>query len=200
MWNKIPNDKIIEKTKKALEKNGISVFVVDTQEEARGKALDFIPKGSEVFTASSVTLDTIGLSKVINESGNYDSVKNRPSGETHEERNKARRKNSAPSYVLGSVHAITQDGDIIIVSNTGSQLPMYAFSAEHVVWIVGAQKIVKDIPQAMKRIYEYTLQLESEKLMKAYGVPSNVSKILIVKKEINSNRIKLIIIKENVGF
>ena len=200
MWNKVPNDKIIEKTRKALEKNGISVFVANTEEEALKKALELIPKGSEVFTSTSVTADTIGLSDAINKSGNYESVRNRSTGETHEEREKARRRNSAPSYTTGSVHAVTQNGEVIIASNTGSQLPMYAFSSANVIWVVGAQKIVKDLDEGMKRLYEYTLKLESERLKKLYGVPSNISKLLIIKREINPKRLNLILIKENIGF
>ncbi len=77
---------------------------------------------------------------------------------------------------------------------------MYAFSSANVIWVVGAQKIVKDLDEGMKRLYEYTLKLESERLKKLYGVPSNISKLLIIKREINPKRLNLILIKENIGF
>ncbi len=77
MWDKIPNDKIIQKTKKALNENGVNVIVVKNGQEAKRKILELIPKGSEVMTMTSVTLDTIGVAQEINESGNFNSVRNK---------------------------------------------------------------------------------------------------------------------------
>ena len=108
---------------------------------------------------------------------------------------------AAPEYVIGSVHAVTEDGKVIIASNTGSQLPGYAYSADHVIWVVGAQKIVKNVDEGIKRIYEYVLPLESERAHKAYGVEGSfVSKLLIMNREPNPNRIKIILIKEPAGY
>jgi hypothetical protein len=113
-----------------------------------------------------------------------------------------RRLGAAPEWTIGSVHAVTEDGNIVIASNTGSQLPAYAYGAGHVVWVVGAQKVVKNLDEAMKRIYEYVLPLESERANKAYSMThgSFVSKMLIVNREVQSNRISMIIVKENLGF
>ncbi len=76
----------------------------------------------------------------------------------------------------------------------------YTYAAGHVIWIVGTQKIVKNLDEGMKRIYEYVLPLETEHMKKLYGVGSNVSKLLIVNKEIVPGRITLIFVKEKLGF
>ncbi len=108
---------------------------------------------------------------------------------------------AAPEWAVGSVHAVTQEGHVVIASNTGSQLPGYAYGSQHVVWIVGTQKIVENLDGAMKRIYDYVLPLESDRAHKAYGVDgSNVSKMLIVNKEVNPQRITLIFVNEKLGF
>jgi len=107
---------------------------------------------------------------------------------------------AAPEYAVGSVHAVTEDGKVIIASNTGSQLPAYAYGSAHVIWVVGTQKIVANLEQGLKRIYEYVLPLESERLKKVYGVESNVSKLLIINKEIAPNRLTLILVKQKLGF
>lgn len=101
---------------------------------------------------------------------------------------------------MGSVHAVTQDGHILIASNSGSQLPAYAYSAAHVIWVVGTQKIVKNIEEGMKRIYEYCLPLEDARAQKAYGVGSAVNKLLIVNVEKVPGRITIILVKEKLGF
>src|SRR3989344_6159517 len=187
-YNIIPSDEIIQKAIASLKNNGIEAMVVENGEAAKAKALELIPAQSEVMNMTSVTLETIGIPKELNESGKYNSVRNQKLG-------------AAPVYAIGSVHAVTQEGQVVIASNTGSQLPAYAYGAAKVIWVVGAQKIVKDLDAAFKRIYEYVLPLESERARKAYGVEgSNVSKLLIVNKEIAPNRITIIFVKEVLGF
>ncbi len=103
--------------------------------------------------------------------------------------------------MVGSVHAVTENGQVVVASNTGSQLPAYAYGSQNVIWVVGTQKIVSDLDAAFNRINEYVLPLEADRARKAYGVEgSNVSKLLILNKEINPNRIKLIFVNENLGF
>lgn len=201
-WDKVANDAAIAKTVAALAANGIEAMVVAGVPEAKKKVLELVPVGAEVMTMTSVTLDTIGVTEIINESGKYDSVKKQLMGMNRETQALEMQKlGAAPEYALGSVHAVTEDGKVVVVSNTGSQLPAYAYGSMHVIWVVGAQKIVKDIDEAMERVYEHVLPLESERAHKAYGVEgSNVSKILIVTREVNPARIKMVIVREALGF
>ena len=201
VWDKIPTDEIIDKTKKALEDNGIKTIVVASGEKAKVEVLKLIPKGAEVMTATSTTADQIGLSKVIDESGDYDSTRKKIMALPQSEmRTQARRINATVDYVVGSIHALTEDGHAIISSNSGSQLAAYVFSAAHVIWVVGAQKIVKDDAEGIKRISEYTLPLENQRMQQTYGMDSNISKVLVVNKEIMPDRITVILVKEKLGF
>jgi len=102
--------------------------------------------------------------------------------------------------LVSSVHALTEDGHLIIASNTGSQLSSEAYAGGKVIFVVGTQKIVKDNQEGIKRIYEYCLPLEDERARKAYGMGSNVSKILIINKEIFPERITVFLVKEKLGF
>ena len=105
-----------------------------------------------------------------------------------------------PDYAAGSVHAVTEDGQVLIVSNTGSQLGPYAYGAGNVIWVVGAQKIVKDLNEGLQRIYEYCLPREKVHMQQLYSTGTGVNKILIVNKEFRPNRITMIIVKEELGF
>ena len=107
---------------------------------------------------------------------------------------------AAPDYVVASVHAITLDGHLLIASNTGSQISSEAYAAGKVIFVAGTQKIVKDIQEGIKRIYEYSYPLEDERAQKAYGIHSGVNKILIINKEIMPERTTVILVKENLGF
>lgn len=200
-WTKIPSQEILNKTVKALKANGIDAQIVENGKEAKEKVLSIVPEGVEVMTMTSATLDAIGIPPVINESGNYDSVRIKLNSMKRETQGREmQRLGTAPEWVMGSVHAVTEDGKILIASNTGSQLPAYVYGSDHVIWVVGAQKIVKDLDDAWERLYEHTLPLESERLKKIYGVPSKVSKVLIINKEIKPGRITLIFVKEVLGF
>jgi hypothetical protein len=202
-FNQIPTDDVIEKTKNALTSNGFNVEIVATGEDAKNRTLELIPQGSEVMSASSVTVDSIGLAKELNESGKYNSVKNQLNKlDRKTDSLKMHKLGSAPEYMVGSVHAVTQDGKVIVASNTGSQLAGYSYGATHIIWLVSAKKITTNLDEGIKRIYEYILPLESARLNKAYNITmgSNVSKLLIFNKEINPQRINLILIKEDLGF
>lgn len=200
-WDTLATDESITKTIESLKANGIDATVVENGREAKKKVLELLPRGSEVMNMSSVTIDTLGLPKEINESGIYNSVKNKLAKMNRKIQGmEMQRIGSAPQYAVGSAHAVTEDGKVIIASNTGSQLPAYSYGAFHVIWVVGTQKIVKNVEQGLKRIYEYVLPLESERMKKAYGIGSHVSKLLIINKEIVPNRLTLIFVKEKLGF
>lgn len=198
----LASDDVIAVTINALKTNGINAVLAENAEEARKKVFEIIPQNAEVMTMSSITLETIGIDKEINESEKYNSVKNKLSKMDRKTQELEMQKMGAsPEYAVGSVHAVTEDGKVIIASNTGSQLPAYAYASAHVIWVVGTQKIVANLDEGMKRVYDYVLPLESEHMNKLYGIPkSNVSKILTINKETNPQRITLILVKEKLGF
>lgn len=195
-------DKTINNLITNLKQNGINASVVNTGEEAKKTALKLIPKGSEVMTATSTTLDQLGLTEILNNSADYISTKNELKDLDREKDHRLmQRIGAAPEFIVGSVHAVTREGHIYIASNTGSQLPSYSYGADHVIWIVSTKKIVDNDQQALERIYDFVLPLESERAKKAYGVDGSfVSKILIVNREVNPKRINLIFVKEDYGF
>lgn len=204
-WEKLATEEELDKAIAALKENGISSVVVNSGEEAKEKVLSMLPEGAEVMNMTSVTLDKIGLSYEIMESGKFTSVKNELSKlDRAKDGHLMQQLGAAPEYAVGSVHAVTQDGKVMIASNTGSQLPAYAYGATHVIWVVGTQKIVKNLDEGEERLYTHTLPLESARAQVAYGLPegykSNVSKLLIVSKEVNPNRITIVFVKELLGF
>ena len=201
-FDQLANDDAIKKTMEALKDAGVEAILVETGEEAKNKVLEMIPAGAEVMNMSSVTIDTLGIAKEINESGKYDSVKAKLSKMNRETQNDEMQKlGAAPMWAIGSVHAVTQDGKVLVASNTGSQLPAYTYGSKHVIWVVGVQKIVPNMEEGLKRIYEYVLPLESERVKKAYGMEkSNVSKLFILNHENIAGRITLIFVKEKLGF
>jgi hypothetical protein len=200
-WKQLADEATIKKTVTALADNGVKALVVQNAQEAKAMVLELIPKGSQVMTMSSLTLIKTGLHEELNESGNYQPVRDELSKlDKKTQAQKMNQLGAAPEYAVGSVHAVTQDGHCLIASNTGSQLPAYVYAALNVVWIVGAQKIVKDTQEGISRVYDYCLPLEDKRAREAYGSGSGVNKLLIFNKEISQGRVTMILVKEILGF
>lgn len=198
---KLASDEQIERVAKALEANGIKTLIAKHGEEAEKMLFDLLPDGAEVFTASSQTLEQLGIPAELEKSEQYELVRDKLKKMDEKTQNREMVEMGAtPEYIIGSVHAVTEDGQVMIASNTGSQLAPYAASAAHVIWVVGAQKIVQDLEEGTRRIEEYSYPREDERLKQAKGIPSNISKVLIVNKEIQPGRVTMIIVKEELGY
>ena len=195
------NDERIARTSKALEANGIKTLIAENGPEAKRLFFGLVPEGAEVFLGASVTLETLGIKDEIDKSGKYDALRPKMFALNRAMQGREIRKlGGAPDYAAGSVHAVTEDGHVLIASNTGSQLGPYASGAGKIIWVVGSQKIVKDLNEGLRRIQEYVVPLEEEHMQQLYHVSTNVSKLLIVNKEIRPDRITMIIVKEELGF
>jgi acyl-CoA hydrolase len=196
----LPDDQTLATTVVALEEHGFSVDVVDTLDAARTAVLARVPTGSAVMTNTSVTLQETGIADAINDGGPYDSARNKMFAldfATQVQEMKAI--GGQPDYALGSVHAITHDGTLVIASASGSQLASYAWGAANVIFVVGAQKLVPTVAAAHDRIYQHSLKLEDARAYAAYGQNSYVGKVLEIHQE-QPGRIHIVLIRQSVGF
>ncbi len=200
-FSKLADDRQIERVVDALEANGIHALIAQNGEEAKRLFFELVPDEAEVFLGSSVTLEKLGIKDEIDNSGRFDPLRPKIFAMDRETQAREIRKlGAAPDYAAGSVHAVTEDGQVMIASNSGSQLGPYASGAGKVIWVVGAQKIVKDLNEGFRRIHEYILPLEEEHMQQLYKVSTAVSKVLVVNRELRPDRITMIIIKEKIGF
>jgi acyl-CoA hydrolase len=196
----LPDEPTLAATVTALEEHGFSVEIADDLDTARQAVLARIPHGSSVMTNTSVTLQETGIADAINDGGPYDSARNRMFAldfATQAQQMKAI--GGQPDYALGSVHAITGDGTLVIASASGSQLASYAWGAANVIFVVGAQKLVPTVEAAHERIYQHSLVLEDARAIAAYGQHSSVGKILEIRQEL-PGRIHIVLIRQVVGF
>src|SRR5690349_15507414 len=124
----LPDEHVLAATVVALEEHGFSVEVVGDLGAARAAVLARIPDGSSVMTNTSVTLAETGIADAINGGGGrWESARNAMFAldfATQAQEMKAI--GGQPDYALGSVHAITAGGTMVIDSASGSQLASYA--------------------------------------------------------------------------
>ncbi len=200
-FEKLASDEQIEKTRKALEANGIRALLAENGEEAKRMFFELVPEGAEVFLGASVTLEQLGIKDVIDKSGRYNSVRPKIFAMDRATQGREIRKlGGAPDYAAGSVNAVTEDGHVMVASKTGSQLGPYASGAGKVIWVVGAQKLVRDMGEGVRRIYEYCVPREEVHMQELYHTGTAPNKILIISGEVRPDRITMIIVKEDLGF
>jgi LUD domain len=196
----LPDEPTVEETVVALEEHGFSVDVVDSLDAARDAVLALIPEGSSVMTNTSVTLEETGIAEAINDGGPYDSARNKMMALDYAAQLPVMKAIAGQAdYALGSLHAVTRDGTLVIASASGSQLASYAWGAANVIFVVGAQKLVPNLEAAHERIVEHSLPLEDARAYAAYGMNSRVGKILEIHQD-DPGRIHVVLIREVVGF
>ncbi len=208
MTEKIPNpefgslatDEQVARAAKALEANGMHAIVLESREEARSCVLELIPPGAYVHNPPSRTLEEIGLKNDIESSATFENSRSRlHSLDRHTQQREMRQLASSADVVVGSLHAITEEGQVLIASATGGQLAAAVFGADKVIWVAGTQKIVRSLEEGFRRIQEYSYPLEDERARQAYGQPSAINKVLVVNGEY-PGRITVVLVKEKLGF
>ena len=198
-FTSLPDDMRCRRLSWRWKSTGSASRSSDDLDAARQAVLARIPEGSSVMTNTSVTLAETGIADAINDGGGrWESARNKMFAldfATQAQEMKAI--GGQPDYALGSVHAVTADGTLVIASASGSQLASYAWGAANVIFAVGAQKLVPDLAAAHQRIYQHSLPLEDARAQAAYGQHSQVGKILEIHQEL-PGRIHLVLIRQQV--
>ena len=191
----------LERAAAALTAHGFTVEILDDAAAARTRIKDLIPEGASVFTGASETLRLSGIDDDINTSGRYQAVRPRVLAmDRATGADDIRRLIASPDVVVGSVAALTETGSLVVASASGSQLPAYAGGAARAIWIVGAQKLVPDLPAALRRVEEHCLPLESARVQAVYGRPSAINRLLILNADTDPGRGTVLLLREAIGF
>lgn len=188
----------IDKTIKSLKDLGYEVFDVESKTEALETIKEIIPENASIMNGASVTLEEIGFVDYLKEDKHgWNNLHEKVLNKTI-----SRKEAAISDYYLGSVHALTEDGKMLIASNTGSQLPHLVFTSQNLILVIGEQKIVPNIEGAFNRLEKEVLPLEDKHMMEKYGVGTNPRKILVFNSEnpMLGRKIYIILVKEKLGF
>lgn len=202
-FNQLATKETVEQVIENLKNRGITAILVETKEQALEKIKELIPEGMSIMTGSSTTLDQIGFTDLlISKNHPWKNLKDEILNESDTQKRNELRKNSVlADYFLGSVHAVTKDGEVLVASATGSQIPSYAFSSDNVIWVVSTKKIVNNLDEAFQRVKEHVYPLEDQRMKNNGHEGSVIGKWFILEREILPNRkITLIFVNEDLGF
>ena len=195
---------------KNLEKRNMQGFYVDNKEEAIEKFMTLINKNDVVAWGGSVTIDEIGLKQVLEE--NNFSVIDRDKAKTPEERVQLMKKALTSDVFITSTNAITMDGELMNVDGNGNRLAAFCYGPDSVIVFAGMNKIVPDLDSALPRVRNkatvpnvFRVNAESPcrytgECSECKGDNSVCCQILITRCCKPKNKIKVILIGENLGF
>ena len=160
-YDQLHPEKVVQRVLSSLNNRGINSELVNTKEEALNRLIELIPLKAEIMTAGSTTLEEIGFINLLKSSKHkWKNLKDELLSEKNElKQEELRKKSVTAEFFIGSVHAVTEKGEVLVASASGSQIPAYSFSSDNLIWIVGVQKIVSNLNEGFKRIREYVKNL-----------------------------------------
>ncbi len=200
----LANTEAVNKTISGLAERGMEGIMVNSRAEALEKIKSLIPAGASVMNGSSRTLEEIGFIDYL-KSGTHGwkNLHEEILAETDKEKQSVLRKQAVLSdFYLGSIHAIAETGEFVIASNSGSQLPHIVFTSPNLIFVVGMQKLVSNLDEALARVREYVLPLEDQRMKDAGMGGSAISKLLIFEREPSfmGRKVHVIFVNEKLGF
>jgi L-lactate utilization protein LutC len=184
-----------------LRERNFDVVIVDTAADARAAVFERIPAGAEVHSGKSKTLEDVGVFKELMESERYNFLRKRTLKMDRKTQGREIAKlTAAPDYMLGSVQALTEAGQMVVASASGSQIGPYSSGAQTLILVVGSQKIVPDLDTALRRITDHVQPYEDARLREQMGIGTKLTRLLIMERDFNPGRTTVILVREPVGF
>ncbi len=144
-----------------LNRRGIVARFAPTREEALSMVMDMIPEGVVVGTNDSLTLLQVGVFSALWQRGRNEIINpfrrdaegNFLIKDREEQLDVMRKVFLTDVYLIGT-NAITLDGKLVNTDGLGNRVAPMLFGPKKVIIVAGANKIVKNLEDAFKRIRE----------------------------------------------
>jgi len=190
----------LEAVAERLRERNFEVVVVDDGAAAKAEVLKRIPEGASVNSGKSKTLEDIGVFTELMENERYEFIRRRTMKmDRNTQRDEMRRLSAAPDVWVNSAQALTEAGQVVFTSASGSQIGPIASGAGRLILVIGAQKVVPDLDAAFRRIQEVVFPYEDARLREQMGLGTIVSRTLIVERDFMPGRTTVILVREPVG-
>ena len=190
----------LEALAEKLRARNFEVVIVNDGAQAKAEVLKRIPEGAQIHSGKSKTLEDIGLFDTLMASDEYDFVRKQT---LKMDRNTQAREmvklGATPDLMINSVQAITEAGQMVVVSASGSQIGAISAGGEKLILVVGSQKIVPDLNAAFQRIQEHVFPYEDARLMEILGIHTAWTRTLILERDFYPGRTTVILVRDPVG-
>jgi len=183
-----------------LRERNFEVLIVDDAAGAKAAVLTRLPDGAQVHSGKSKTLEDAGIVDELTRSGRQDFLRTRLfQMDRRTQADEIRKLGAAPDFMLGSVQAVTEAGQLVAASASGSQLGPYAFGAGNLILVIGSQKIVPDLDAALRRITEHVQPYEDARLREQMGIGTQLARVLILERDFRPGRTTIVLVREPIG-
>lgn len=200
------NEKLAETVIKGLESRNMTGYYAENQELALAKALELIGKGSTVTMGGCTSAREIGLVDALTK-GDYNFI----------DRDKMEDKRAAmlaaydADVFISSANALTEDGIMVNIDGNSNRVSAIAQGPRKVVFIVGMNKICKDVDHAMKRARNVAAPINAARFGKSpccktgtcvdCKSPDTICcQFLITRYSKHPGRIHVILVNDELGF
>lgn len=205
-YTKLATKESIDAATAALTANRFEPETVATGADALARIKELIPADATVMNGASKTLEQIGYVDYLKEGAHgWKNLHEGILGESDPaEQAKLRKQATLSDFYLGSAHAVTEKGEIVVASASGSQMPHLAHTSPNIILVVSTKKIVPDLAAAFDRLETQVIPLEDLNMKSKYGPESGTlhAKTLILRKEhpMMGRHVHVIFVEEDFGF
>lgn len=204
VYTELPAKENIEKALEAFKANNFIPEFVETKEQALAKVQEIIPEGATIMNGSSITLQEIGFIDLLKSKNHrWNNLHDGILAEKDQAKQAELRKQAVNSeYYIGSVHGASETGELVIASNTGSQLAHIVNTSPNLVLVVSAKKIMPTLTDAINRLKDHVINLEDQRMQKEYGMGTTHAKTVVLHKEspMMGRKVHVIVVNEDLGF
>jgi len=190
----------LEQVAERLRERNFEVVIVDSAADAREAVLSRIPDGAEVHSGKSKTLEDAGIFGALMESDRYNFLRKRTlKMDRQTQATEIRKLGAAPDVMVGSVQAVTEAGQLVAASASGSQIGPYASGAGQLILVLGSQKLVPDLDAALARIRDHVMPYEDARLREQMGIGTQLARILILERDFRPGRTTIVLVRQPLG-
>ena len=214
----------IDKTMENLRRNKMEPYFCETKEEACEVVKTLIKKGDVISSGGSQTLKETGVYDIIT-SSEYNYLDRTIPGLTKEQIEEVYQKTFSADAYFTSTNALTENGELYNVDGNSNRVSAILYGPKSVILIVGKNKIVKTIDDAVTRVREISAPQNTVRLgmdtycsvkgkCMALNTPAENDEIcngcnsdariccnyVLSGKQRHKNRIKVIIVNEDLGY
>ena len=201
------NELLAKKVIKGLESRNMTGYYAASKEEALKIALDLIPEKSSVTMGGAMSVHEIGLVDALKE-GDYDFIDR----DDYEDKREAMLKAYDADFFLSSANAMTEDGILVNIDGNSNRVSAIAQGPRKVIFIVGMNKVCKDLDGAMKRARNVAAPINAQRFglstpctktgacMDCKSPDTICCQFLITRFSRHAGRIHVILVNDTLGF
>ena len=206
------NSKLAEKGVRALKQNNIDALIVENENDACQKIINLIPAGSKIGYGRSLTLEQIGIKKILS-NGGYNFIDFLKPGLSEIEKERLCKKSLLADVFLMSTNALSLDGHLVNIDGRGNRVAALIYGPSRVIIVAGINKIVADDQTAINRIKNYVAPIHARRRNKhvpcatvgecvnCHAHDRSCNALVIIEHQYfkYKDRIKVIIVKKELG-